>query len=200
MVHLVLRRKECQCFSRNVKSIPVEFWCGLVVAEIYKKKIKKVVQKAFIEIRKISLLEDESFSSNNSKKSNWISHISHSHSSLTSSTCTHSVMKICDFPSSYNFLSDPLPLQYSHQIFYVCKISWKHWSHPFHSGTSTVDPLITLYTQCVYSVSLYSQNADPTWVNFTFSLANLCDATADHYLGFPKVYFLTFALKSLLPF
>ena len=55
---------------------------------------------------------------------------------------------------------------------------------------------ITLNTQ--YWVSLYFQGEDPTWINFTFRHAVLCDVAADHYLGFLKVNFQTIALKSLI--
>ena len=78
---------------------------------------------------------------------------------------------------------------------YAGSASWelRLWSHPLHSGTSTMEPPTTLYTQCW--VRLYSQAADAAWVNLTFRQAILCDAAADQYCGFHKVYFETLALK-----
>ena len=70
--------------------------------------------------------------------------------------------------------------------------------YPIHSSTSNMDPHTTWYTQ--NSISLYSQDADPTWDNITFRHAILCDAATDHYLGLLKVSFKALALKSLLPF
>ena len=60
-----------------------------------------------------------------------------------------------------------------------------------------MDPITTLYTQD--SVSLYFQAENPTWVNFTYKHAILCNAAAVHHLGFRKANFETLALKNLLP-
>ena len=125
-----------------------------------------------------------------------------SHSSLTSSTGTHPVTKICEFPYCIHFITLLFSLLHclsniSVKLF-LCNISLKLWSHPFHSSTSNVDPLATLYTQNL--VRHYSLATEPTWVNITFRFAILYDAITDHYLGLPKVNFQTVALKRLLPF
>ena len=59
-----------------------------------------------------------------------------------------------------------------------------------YPGISIVDPLTTLYAQ--NRVRLYSQAADPMIVNFTFRQAIICDAAADHDLGFALKFFLLF--------
>ena len=41
-----------------VKAVPVEFQYELVVADIYKKKIRNAVKKMFTVRRKISLMKD----------------------------------------------------------------------------------------------------------------------------------------------
>ena len=61
-----------------------------------------------------------------------------------------------------------------------------------------MDPLATLCTQ--NRVSLQCKGTDPTWANFTFRQAILCDAASDHYLGFPKVNFRTLLSKPYLYF
>ena len=54
----VLMKKEHQQFIRNVKAIPGEFQHALVIADIDKRKIGKVVRKTCAGRRKISLLKD----------------------------------------------------------------------------------------------------------------------------------------------
>ena len=44
-------------FMQNVKAIPGEFQHTLVIADIHKRKIRKVVRKTCAERRKISLLK-----------------------------------------------------------------------------------------------------------------------------------------------
>ena len=61
-----------------------------------------------------------------------------------------------------------------------------------------MDPPTTQYTQ--HWVSIYSLATDHACVNFTFIQAIHYNAAADNYIGFAKVNFQTFALKSLLPF
>ena len=58
-----------------------------------------------------------------------------------------------------------------------------------------MNPHTKLYTQ--HWVSLYSQAADPAWVNITLRHAILCYAAAG---DFHKVNFQTLDLKRLLPF
>ena len=53
----MLTRKEHWHFLQNVKATPVEFQHALVMADIEKKKIRKVVRKSCID-RRISLLMD----------------------------------------------------------------------------------------------------------------------------------------------
>ena len=45
-IDFVLIRKEHWCFIQNVNAIPGEFQHALVVADVDKKKIRKVVKKA----------------------------------------------------------------------------------------------------------------------------------------------------------
>ena len=51
-------KKEHQRFIQNVKTMPGEFQHALVIADIHKRKIKKVVKKACDERRKINRLKD----------------------------------------------------------------------------------------------------------------------------------------------
>ena len=53
----MLIKKEYQGFIQNVKAIPGEFQHALVIANIDKRKIRKVVRKTCVEIRKITLLK-----------------------------------------------------------------------------------------------------------------------------------------------
>ena len=55
-IDFVLTKKEHRLFKRNVKAIPGEFQQALMIAYIDKKKIRKVVEKAQVEGRKITLL------------------------------------------------------------------------------------------------------------------------------------------------
>ena len=125
-----------------------------------------------------------------------------SDSILTSSTCTHLITEICEFLYCFHFITYLFFLLHclSNILFTVSesKIFMLLWNHHFHSGTSTIDPLTTLCTQ--NCVSLYSQAADPTWVNLTFRHDIQCNAATDHHLGFQKVNFQAFALKIPLPF
>ena len=57
-IDLVLIKKEQRWFIQNAMAIPVEFQHALMVADIDKKKIRKVVRKTCTERRKISLLKD----------------------------------------------------------------------------------------------------------------------------------------------
>ena len=52
-----VNKKKHLCFLRNVKAIPEEFQHALVVADIGKMKIKKVVRNTHVDWR--SLLKDE---------------------------------------------------------------------------------------------------------------------------------------------
>ena len=63
--------------------------------------------------------------------------------------------------SSHNFTSCSMVSP----IFPASIISWILCGHPFHSGTSTMDPLTTLYEQ--NRISLCSQAAYPTWVHLS---------------------------------
>ena len=74
-----------------------------------------------------------------------------SYNNITSSTCTLPVTKICEFLYCFLFVTyllllliclSNIPFTLS-----ACTIPLKHWSHPFHSGTSTMDPPTTLCTQ-----------------------------------------------------
>ena len=57
-IDFVLINKEHGRFMQNVKAFPGEFQHALVIADIDKKKIRKVVRKACAERRKICLLKD----------------------------------------------------------------------------------------------------------------------------------------------
>ena len=57
-VDFALIKKEHRRFIQNVKAIPGEFQHALVIADIDKKKIRKVVRKTCGERRKITLLKD----------------------------------------------------------------------------------------------------------------------------------------------
>ena len=57
-IDFVLMKKEHRAFVQNVKAIPGEFQHVLVIADIDKRKLRKVVKKACAERRKISLLKD----------------------------------------------------------------------------------------------------------------------------------------------
>ena len=57
-IDFVLITKEHRRFIQNVKTIHWEFQHALVIAEIDKKKIRKVVRKTHAEGRKISLLKN----------------------------------------------------------------------------------------------------------------------------------------------
>ena len=54
----VLMKKGNRRFMRNVRAIPGEFQCVLVITDMDKKKIRKVVKKTCAERRKITLLKD----------------------------------------------------------------------------------------------------------------------------------------------
>ena len=54
----MLIKKEHRRFIQNVKAIPGEFQHALVIADIDKRKIRKVVRKTCAERRKITLQED----------------------------------------------------------------------------------------------------------------------------------------------
>ena len=54
----MLIKKEHRLFIQNVKTIPGEFQHVLVITDIGKKKIRKVVRKTSAERRKICLLKD----------------------------------------------------------------------------------------------------------------------------------------------
>ena len=54
----VLIKKEHRRFIRNEKAIPGEFQHALVIADVDKRKIRKVVRKTCAERRKITLLKD----------------------------------------------------------------------------------------------------------------------------------------------
>ena len=56
-IDLVLTKKEHPWFIQNVKKIPGELQHVLVIADIDKKNIRKVVRKTYNERRKISLLK-----------------------------------------------------------------------------------------------------------------------------------------------
>ena len=57
-IDFVLTKKEHRQFIQNVKAIPEEFQHVLVIADIDKRKIRKVVRKTYAERRKITLLKD----------------------------------------------------------------------------------------------------------------------------------------------
>ena len=57
-IDFVVIRKEHRRFIRNVNSIPGQFYHALVIADIDKKKIMKVVRKKCAERRKITLQND----------------------------------------------------------------------------------------------------------------------------------------------
>ena len=57
-IDFMLIKKEHQRFVQNVKAISVEFQHALMIADIDKKKIWKVVRKTCTERRKITLLKD----------------------------------------------------------------------------------------------------------------------------------------------
>ena len=54
----VLIKKEHQRFIQNVKALSGEFQQALVIADMDKRKIRKVVRKTCSEIRKTTLLKD----------------------------------------------------------------------------------------------------------------------------------------------
>ena len=71
-----------------------------------------------------------------------------SHSSLTSSTCTHPVTKTCEFQYCFHLIAylhfqlcclANIPLTFS-----ACEISLRLWHHPYHSGSSSTDTFATL--------------------------------------------------------
>ena len=57
-IDFVLTKKEHQRFVRNVKAISLESQHALMIAEIDKKKIRKVMRKTCNERRKITLQKD----------------------------------------------------------------------------------------------------------------------------------------------
>ena len=57
-IDFVLIKKEHRWFIQNVKAIPGEFQHALVMADIDKRKIRKVVRKTCAERIKITLLKD----------------------------------------------------------------------------------------------------------------------------------------------
>ena len=57
-IDFLLIKKEHGWYIQNVKAIPGEFQHALVIADIDKRKIRKVVIKTCTERRKISLLKD----------------------------------------------------------------------------------------------------------------------------------------------
>ena len=57
-IDFVLMKKEHRWFTQNVMEIPGEFQHDLVMADIDKRKIWKVVRKTCVERRKIALLKD----------------------------------------------------------------------------------------------------------------------------------------------
>ena len=57
----MLIKKQNGQIIRNVKAIPGEFQHALVIADIDKRKIRKVVRKTCEERRKTSLLKDVKF-------------------------------------------------------------------------------------------------------------------------------------------
>ena len=57
-IDFVLIRKDHRRFIRNVKAIPGEFQHALVIADIEKRKIRKVMRNTCAERRKITLLID----------------------------------------------------------------------------------------------------------------------------------------------
>ena len=77
--------------------------------------------------------------------------------------------------------------------FSACKISCKQVTlyTPAHL------PWIHMPHYSLNQVNLFSQTADPTWLDYTFRQAILCDATADHHFGFPKINIYAIAVKSL---
>ena len=52
-------RKEHRCFLQNETAIPGDFQHVLLLADIDKNKIRKVVRKINVKRKKISLLKDE---------------------------------------------------------------------------------------------------------------------------------------------
>ena len=57
-IDLVLIKKEHRRFIHNLKEIPGEFQHAIVITDIDKRKIRKVVRKTCAERRKITLLKD----------------------------------------------------------------------------------------------------------------------------------------------
>ena len=57
-IDFVLIKKEHIQFIQNVKAISGEFQLAIVIADIEKMKIRKVVRKTCAERRKITLLKD----------------------------------------------------------------------------------------------------------------------------------------------
>ena len=57
-IDFVLIKKEHRRSIQNVKAIPAEFQHALVIADVDKKKIMKVVRKTCAERRKLTLLKD----------------------------------------------------------------------------------------------------------------------------------------------
>ena len=120
---------------------------------------------------------------------------------ITSSTCTHPVTKICQFPCCFHFITTvfpaPLPPIFpSHflhvqfleyfvvTLFILAHLPWIHLPHCTHK------------TELAFTLKLPT----PHRSTFTFRHAILCDAATDHCLGFWKVNFEIHALKNLLPF
>ena len=58
-IDFVLTNKEHRQFIQNVKAIPGEFQHALVIADIAKKKIRKLVRRTCAKRRRISLLREE---------------------------------------------------------------------------------------------------------------------------------------------
>ena len=92
-----------------------------------------------------------------------------SDSCLTSSSDTHPVTKICEFPYSFHLITQRFFLLHCLSnipfTFSACNISLQLWSHHFHSSTSSMDPLTTLYA--LSRVNLYPQAVKLTLVDFS---------------------------------
>ena len=56
--NIVLTKKEHRRLTRNVKAIPGEYHHAIVIADIDKRKIRKVAKKTCAERRKITFLKD----------------------------------------------------------------------------------------------------------------------------------------------
>ena len=121
-----------------------------------------------------------------------------SHSSLTSSTCTHCHQDMwipLQFPLHHiTFVPTSLLFTFS-----AWKIYWKRLTHHFHSSTYTIDPLTTLYSQ--NWVGFCSQAASPTLVNFSLRHVSICDAATDHYHDhYPRLTLRPFISKVFFHF